>query len=97
MTWGKGRPHTRAYRKDTARVLARCGHRCEIRGPNCTGVATEDDHIIPKSAGGSDAMSNRRGACATCHGEKTQAEAHAARAASAAKAIRPSKPHPGLR
>ena len=97
MTWpSKGRRHTRADRKITAQVLARCGGRCEIRGPNCTGTATEDDHIMPLAEGGGGELSNRRGACHACHTEKVQQEAARGRARAKHKALRPRPQHPGI-
>jgi 5-methylcytosine-specific restriction protein A len=80
-TWASSRSSaaSRGYGRDWAerreRVLARdpicreCGRR----------PSTEADHLVPKSAGGSDAMSNLRGLCQKCHRAKTQAEARAAR------------------
>lgn len=37
-------------------------------------IATEVDHIIPKSAGGTDAHFNLRAICAPCHAAKTAIE-----------------------
>jgi hypothetical protein len=58
-------------------VRARSGGRCEIRGPHCTGEATEHAHIVGKGMGGrkgldkqaSDSKENIRHSCATCHAE----------------------------
>ena len=48
-------------------VLAAAGHRCEIAGSECTGLATEVDHIRPVSQGGSDSRENLRASCRTCN------------------------------
>jgi 5-methylcytosine-specific restriction endonuclease McrA len=42
-----------AWRRASKRAIERAGGLCEIRGPKCTVVATETDHIIPISKGGS--------------------------------------------
>lgn len=39
-----------------------------------TALATEADHIIPKSKGGTDSMDNLQGACHACHSHKTATE-----------------------
>lgn len=98
MTWPtEGRSRPRQYRKDRELVLERAGHRCQIQGPNCTGVGNLDDHIVPLSLGGSNALGNRQAACKPCHDAKTAREAAAAATASRAKAKRPARQHPGLR
>lgn len=38
----------------------------------CTQVSTLADHVVPKAAGGDDAMDNLQGGCAPCHGWKTR-------------------------
>lgn len=45
---------------------------CKI-GILCGGMAlaTEADHIVPKSKGGTDLMANLQGACHACHSHKT--------------------------
>ena len=92
MAWStsKHRGSTRQSRHQRAIVLANW-HTCYIQGPGCTMVATEDDHVIPLSQGGTDDLANRRGACASCHKRKTAAESGAAR-----RRPRPSSGHPGL-
>ena len=53
------------------RVLARdpwC-KLCEKEGR--VAVSTDADHIVPRSEGGSDKMSNLQGACHSCHSRKT--------------------------
>lgn len=67
---------TRAWRKLRERALVRDGHRCTYRDPateaRCSetaaslarrGLALEADHIIPRSAGGPDALWNLRTRC----------------------------------
>jgi 5-methylcytosine-specific restriction endonuclease McrA len=48
-------------------ILARDSHACQIRGPRCTGVATQVDHVVALADGGAhlDPL-NLRAACATC-------------------------------
>lgn len=57
-----------AYRALAKWVLQRDGYRCQIRGPRCTGYATEVDHVIPRADGGDDVPTNMRGACKRCNG-----------------------------
>jgi 5-methylcytosine-specific restriction protein A len=77
-SWGRG--STRQSRKQRAIVLAD-NPTCYLRYPGCIGVATEDDHVIPISQGGSDDLTNRSGACAHCHRIKSQREAAIGRGA----------------
>ncbi len=49
-------------------VLARDGYRCMIRLPGCTGRATQVDHIVSMSNGGSRLdPANLRAACRSCN------------------------------
>jgi len=82
---------TRASRALRDHVLRMYPH-CYLHYPGCTGTSTEDDHVIPLSAGGTDHIANHRGACHHCHAIKTQREAQAARRARK----RPPEKHPGL-
>lgn len=91
MTWARG--STRQSRRERAQVLA-AWPICYLQYPGCTTVATEDDHVIPLSQGGSDSLDNRRGACRQCHRIKSQREAAAGRRT---KRGRPTERHPGLR
>jgi 5-methylcytosine-specific restriction protein A len=60
----KGRPWDRTRRQ----VLAESGGNCEIRTPGiCTGRATQVDHIVPRSRGGTDARWNLRSCCQQCN------------------------------
>jgi 5-methylcytosine-specific restriction enzyme A len=49
-----------------AAVLARDGRTCQL----CGSPATDVDHIVPRSAGGSDDPANLRSLCARCHRHK---------------------------
>ena len=91
MTWARG--STRESRKARALVLA-AHPLCHLRGPACTLASTEDDHVVPLSQGGTDHLSNRRGACHTCHRAKSQAEARAGTARLSRRRTVP--PSPGL-
>jgi 5-methylcytosine-specific restriction protein A len=46
----------------------------ECAASGVVAAATVVDHIVPLSAGGTDAMSNLQPLCATCHNAKTQRE-----------------------
>ena len=68
------------WRKLRALVLERDRHMCQC--DDCGGKrlpANEVDHILPKSRGGTDDLSNLRAISAGCHRLKTQREAQAAR------------------
>src|SRR4051812_6468243 len=77
-----------AWRAIRLMVLARDGHRCQIRGAKCKGRATHVDHIINVDDGGARLdPSNLRAACASCNIAKRNTEVAArARSARAAKA-----------
>ena len=60
-----------AWRKTRARVLARDPY-CKIcERVGCKMVSTDADHIVPRSEGGADEMSNLQGVCHSCHSRKT--------------------------
>lgn len=52
-------------------VLERDGGTCIVRGPRCTGVATEVDHIVPLALGG-DRLDpdNLRASCKSCNSSR---------------------------
>ena len=77
------------------RVLDRDQHTCQLSGPDCTGTATEADHVVPVAEGGTDDEGNGQAACATCHAVKTRQEI-ARGQARMPKRTRPPSPHPGL-
>jgi 5-methylcytosine-specific restriction protein A len=66
----------RVYVLDRARGLCQP---CEAQGR--TVIATEVDHITPKSQGGSDDADNCQAICHACHRAKTLREASEARVA----------------
>jgi 5-methylcytosine-specific restriction protein A len=47
----------------------------------CGALASQVDHVIPLSEGGSDGMENRRAICDPCHAEKTARESARGRGA----------------
>lgn len=80
---GKGgtssRTTTSAHKRRRLRVLGRAAYRCQIRYSDiCIGTATDCDHIVPLTEGGTDTDDNCQSACRPCHLRKTSAEAHRA-------------------
>lgn len=67
-----GRKMPANWAKTRRQVLAECGGICEV--PGCPNRATEVDHIIPHSQGGSEARSNLRGICEPHHRVKSAEE-----------------------
>lgn len=72
----KGRPkasasargYDREYQRNRAYVLLAARGRCHYVIPGvCTGRATETDHVVPLSEGGSSAVSNLRATCHACN------------------------------
>jgi ATP adenylyltransferase len=51
-------------------VFKRAKHRCELCGVHETHVALHVDHIIPRSKGGSDDLSNFQALCVSCNTSK---------------------------
>ncbi|GAA3223195.1 hypothetical protein GCM10010468_49520 [Actinocorallia longicatena] len=74
-------------------VLARDQHACQIRGPRCTGKATDVDHM---GAADDHRPEVLQSACGTCHASKTGREAQAARAPQETRARPRPQGHPGL-
>jgi len=75
MGWSYAKP--RGWTTTTKRILQRDGRQCYRRGPQCIGAATQVDHVIPHSQGGSHDDSNLAAICKPCHDEKTKVEATA--------------------
>jgi 5-methylcytosine-specific restriction endonuclease McrA len=74
------------------RILTRDAGLCRLKYADCLFYATEVDHVVPVSQGGSDADSNLQAACARCHARKTGREAQAAQP----RRARAPEPHPGI-
>ena len=81
---GRGSAEQRGYdwewRKKRGAVLKRARYLCQCA--DCNGrryLATEVDHITPKSQGGTDDFSNLMAINSRCHKLKTQKESVAAR------------------
>ena len=55
------------WRAIRRRILERDGGLCQIRGPECEVAATQVDHILEVSKGGTDKYTNLRAACARCN------------------------------
>ena len=101
MTSGwEQRPSTRRvtlprdWPKRRRACLRAAGYVCEIRGPRCTGRASEADHV-----GDRHDHDNLRAACRACHGSRSGAQGGAASGASKRARLalrnRPPEPHPG--
>ena len=67
MSRGRGDLKRQKWVRTRKTVLERDGYECQIRGPRCTGVATECDHIVPHAHGGDASLDNLRAACKPCN------------------------------
>jgi 5-methylcytosine-specific restriction enzyme A len=79
-TYRQSRP--RGWERVRRTVLRRDRGRCTALlsgGQRCGAPASEVDHIVPRSAGGSDSMANLQSLCGYHHNHKTGVEARAAR------------------
>ena len=59
------------WRKLRVMILAREPY-CQAEG--CNEWATEVDHIVPTTAGGTDRVDNLQALCKSCHSRKTSTE-----------------------
>ena len=72
--------NTAAWRRIRLEILDRDHHQCQIRGPHCTGHATQVDHITNTAAGGAPLdPNNLQSACPSCNAHKASTEATHAR------------------
>lgn len=75
-----------------AAVLERDRFLCQIRGPGCTGVADEVDHIVPRSEGGAlYDPDNLRASCGTCNRVRNNRAGLLAKALNDVAAAQPSR------
>lgn len=74
------------------RILKRDNRECQLGGPNCLETASQVDHVVPISQGGTDDEDNLASACRQCHMEKSSREAVAARAKRTRRRRRPIHP-----
>lgn len=57
-----------AWKKARRLILERDGHACQVKGVNCTGLATQVDHIVPLQQGGAYLdPANLRASCRRCN------------------------------
>jgi 5-methylcytosine-specific restriction endonuclease McrA len=89
MSW-RTAPLPPDWPRTARRILKRDRHKCYV----CGAKATEVDHVVPASKGGTDDDSNLRSICRRCHRAKTGREGQARSPFRSAK--RPAEPHPGL-
>lgn len=85
MPYGYKQPGN--WKTTRRRILARDGHRCACGNP-----ATQVDHIVNVSAGGTHEDDNLRAICGPCHEAKTKLEQQAGRK----RRRREPRRHPGL-
>lgn len=78
------------WRTRRVAVLERDQYRCVIRGPRCTGRATEVDHTGART---DHRLEQLRAACHACHADRTGRQATAAREARRRRRV---EPPPGL-
>ena len=79
MRQNRGTRHQRGYGSEWVKlrkaVLSRDSRLCQVcMAGDRVKVANAVDHIKPKSAGGTDSMSNLQSICTACHGAKTARE-----------------------
>jgi 5-methylcytosine-specific restriction enzyme A len=80
MAWSRISRHKRGYGSEWVKardaILKRDSHLCQPCLANGRPTpATQVDHIVPKSNGGTDEPENLAAICTPCHSEKTQREA----------------------
>ena len=99
MPWS-GRPEfsSAEHKRWRRAVLRRAQGRCEVGGPDCTGVATQADHIVPVAEGGDPFdVANGQAICDPDHDAKTAEETARGRARYYGRARRKPEQHPSER
>lgn len=89
MSWSQ-RPLPPDWNNRRRLVLDRDNHQCV----ECGARGTEVDHVVPRSEGGTDDLSNLSTKCVYHHRRKTAAEANRARKRKYQR-VRRQEPHPG--
>ncbi len=88
MTSTDWRLSTKHWQQIRPKVLARDGYRCRLRydevclsprGHPLPTAKLQVDHIVPRSAGGSDSLSNLRAVCGPCNNYRQAVRATASR------------------
>jgi 5-methylcytosine-specific restriction protein A len=72
MARWRTQPLPKNWERTRARILGRDAGMCYV----CGGLASEIDHIVPVSLGGSDDESNLAAICSRCHRHKTAVESN---------------------
>lgn len=99
MPW-TGRPEfsTAEHKRWAREVLRRAQGKCQVGGPDCTGVAEQADHIVPVAEGGAEYdVENGQGICIPDHKAKTSQETARGRARYYGRARRQPEQHPSER
>ncbi|WP_438863777.1 HNH endonuclease [Neptunicella sp.] len=74
----KGKGSTRAWRRIREQILARDNWMCvSCSARGIYQPANQVDHLVPKTAGGTDHPNNLQSLCDDCHEDKTISESHA--------------------
>lgn len=68
--WHTRKPRQRLSERTRSFIRYRDGGLCRIKTDRCTTWATEIDHIIPVSKGGTDDPTNLRAACKACNAQE---------------------------
>lgn len=99
MSWSRGRQSQSSRERVQRRRVLHEWPVCYLGYPGCTGVSTEDDHVIPvavlRLTGTPDTYENHRGVCHACHKIKSQREAQDGRRRNSR--WRDPEPHPNRR
>lgn len=59
------------YRHNRPLAMKRDQWRCQLRLAGCAGAASQCDHIIQPSQGGTHQLANLRAVCKPCHARRT--------------------------